>query len=127
MVTNCLSVCHIAHGNLSSPISGTQRDPVGNIIQESGVMTGPGTDPIKGVRISPATASVNSLNQFITSGNDTCTYDTDGNLTEVRGSRDFIARYDPENRPIEITRDGKKTFYEYGAAGPGPGRYAMGL
>ena len=104
-----------------------ERDPVGNIIQESGVMTGPGTDPIKGVRISPATASVNSLNQLITSGNDTCTYDTDGNLTEVRGSRDFIARYDPENRPIEITRDGKKTFYEYGAAGPGPGRYAMGL
>jgi len=95
-----------------------ERDPVGNIVGESGVMTGPGPDPLKGVQVSPPTLSVNSLNQLITSGNDTCTYDADGNLTEVRGSHDFSARYDPENRPTEITRDGKKTVYEYGAASP---------
>jgi RHS repeat-associated protein len=95
-----------------------ERDPVGNIVQESGVKTGPAPDPLKGVRVSPAISSFNSLNQVISSGNNTCTYDADGNLTEVRGSREFFARYDPENRPIEITCDGKKTVYEYGADGP---------
>ena len=104
-----------------------ERDAVGNIVQESGIMTGPAPDPLKGVRVSPAISSFNSLNQVITSENDTCTYDADGNLTVVRGSREFLARYDPENRPVEITCDGKKTVYEYGAAGPGPGRSAMAL
>ena len=95
-----------------------QRDPVGNIVQESGIKIEPETDHLKGVRVSPVIVSINSLNQVIASGNDTCTYDVDGNLTEIRGNRKFSARYDPDNRPTEIIHDGSKTVYEYGASGP---------
>jgi RHS repeat-associated protein len=95
-----------------------ERDPMGNIVLESGVTIGPLPDPLKGVLVSPATVSANSLNQVTASGNDNFTYDADGNLTEIRGSRAFSARYDPENRPTEIIRNGRKTVYEYGGAGP---------
>lgn len=95
-----------------------ERDPAGNIIQESGITAGPAADPLLGVPVSSGTAFINSLNQIISRGSDTFTYDTDGNLTEMRGSRAFSARYDPENRPIEITLDGRHMVYEYGASGP---------
>jgi len=95
-----------------------ERDPVGNIVQESGIRIEPETDHLNGVRVSPNTVSVNFLNQVVASGNDTYTYDVDGNLMEIRGNRNFFARYDPDNRPTEIIRDGSKTVYEYGASCP---------
>jgi RHS repeat-associated protein len=95
-----------------------ERDPVGNIIRESGFTAGPTADPLSGVPVSSGTASVNSLNQIISSGSDTITYDADGNLTGMHGSRAFSARYDLENRPTEITSDGRHTVYEYGESGP---------
>ena len=95
-----------------------ERDAVGNIVQESGITAGPSADPLRGVPVSSGMAYVNSLNQIISSGSDTCTYDADGNLTRRHGSREFSAQYDPENRPTEITFDGRHTVYEYGASGP---------
>lgn len=95
-----------------------ERDPAGNITRESGVTAGPVADPLLGIPVSSGTASVNSLNQIISSGGETCTYDADGNLTGMRGSRAFTAQYDQENRPTEITYDGRHTVYEYGASGP---------
>lgn len=95
-----------------------ERDPVGNIVQESGITIAPEPDPLNGIRVSPNTVSVNSLNQFVTSGSDTYAYDVDGNLTEIRGNRKFSARFDPENRPTEIIHDGSRSVYEYGAVGP---------
>lgn len=95
-----------------------ERDPVGNIIQESGITTAPAADPGKDVPLSYGKVSVNPLNQIISRGSGTCGYDADGNLAEVSGCCEFSARYDPENRPTEISLNGRHTLYEYGAAGP---------
>lgn len=95
-----------------------ERDPVGNIVRESGITAVHAGDPRLAMPVPSALTSFNSLNQITASGRASCTYDADGNLKEMRGSREFSAQYDPENRLTEVTCDGSHTVYEYGAAGP---------
>ena len=43
-------------------------------------------------------------------------YDADGNLTEISGGK-WRAVYDPENRLVELHRNGQTTFYSYNGLG----------
>lgn len=104
---------HFSHTRGQTVIaSGTlNRDPVGNIIEESGEL------PIlpvvdEGVE----TGSYNALNQVVSFGGDTYSYDLDGNLTGVSGARSLVATYDPENRVTSVTQSATTT-YLFGAAG----------
>lgn len=77
-----------------------RRDALGNIIEESGVKPcGPsgshGDDA--GVK-----ASYNLLNQLVSWNSSQYSYDADGNLITITGSRDFNAVYDPENRLLQM-------------------------
>ncbi|MCJ7622656.1 MAG: hypothetical protein MUO76_04065, partial [Anaerolineaceae bacterium] len=57
----------------------------------------------------------NKLNQVISRGDDTYTYDADGNLTKIAG--EWAAAYDAENRLVELTRSAEKTQYIYNGLG----------
>jgi RHS repeat-associated protein len=88
------------------------RDALGNVVQEN--------SPI--ALISPVLSSTtksgtyNDANQVISFGGDTYTYDDDGNLTGISGSK-LSASYDTENRLTSITRGGVTTSYTYNGRG----------
>jgi RHS repeat-associated protein len=69
--------------------------------------------------LSPKTVatSYNSLNQIISRGGDAYTYDADGNLTGITGSRSFNAAYDSMNRLVSLTRSGVTSAFTYNALG----------
>jgi len=87
------------------------RDAVGNITEESGKLLVQTT--LLGEDV-PTT--YNDVNQVVTRGEDRYTYDADGNLTEISGGR-WRAEYDPENRPVTVTRDGVACAYTYNGLG----------
>jgi len=88
------------------------RDNMGNITSESGFQP---IDPA----ISPATATAvyNAGNQIATWNSDVYTYDWDGNLTGIIGTRTWGVTYDSENRISTITRNGVTTSYTYNGRG----------
>lgn len=91
-------------------------DKAGNMTRES--VTGSlKVDP--GVP-TPESASYNACNQVTKRGGSAYTYDADGNLTAIADGA-FAATYNPENRPVEITRvrnDASETIrYTYDAGG----------
>ena len=96
-----------------------EYDAAGNIRHEGGMY------PVD-ARLAAASLQVtyNDGNQMATCGGQPCGYDADGNLTIIGGGR-WRAIYDPENRPVEITRGGQVSEYRYdglglrvGVAGP---------
>lgn len=88
------------------------RDKAGNIVQESTTLP---LSPLfsKGT----VNAAYNAVNQLVTRGADTYTYDADGNLTGISGSKALTAIYDQENRLTAITLNGVTTNYTYNGLG----------
>ncbi|MGD9974247.1 MAG: RHS repeat-associated core domain-containing protein [Desulfatirhabdiaceae bacterium] len=108
---NNMSEFHHTRGETSFARGTFVRDPVGNIIQESVDL------PVLPIFSAMSeTGTYNAVNQLISSGGNTYTYDTDGNLTGISGTKTLAATYDPENRLTSITRNTTKT-YTYGATG----------
>jgi RHS repeat-associated protein len=83
------------------------RDAVGNSIGESAAL------PLEVAMDARAlTTTYNDVNQILTSGSDTYSYDVDGNLIEISAGK-WEAVYDAVNRPVEIRRNGQPTYYTY--------------
>jgi RHS repeat-associated protein len=68
----------------------------------------------------PAALTYNKANQITRRNTASYTHDADGNLTAISGGQ-FTASYDPENRPLQITRQTlagpQTTAYTYDAGG----------
>jgi RHS repeat-associated protein len=88
-------------------------DAVGNYIQEEGFKPLAAEAKHSDRMDSPIYVTYNDCNQILTLNGDAYTYDKDGNLTTITGNRQFNAVYDPENRPVEITINGRSTRYTY--------------
>lgn len=88
------------------------RDAMGNVIGEGRVL------PLYPA-LTPKTVSpiYNDLNQVASWGGDVFSYDWDGNLTGVSGSRSLSAGYDSMNRLSTLTRAGGTTTFTYNALG----------
>lgn len=88
------------------------RDAMGNVTSESGIQ------PLT-PQVSPLarTASYNQANQVSSWNGDSYSYDPDGNLTGISGSRSFSAAYDQENQLVSMTRDGVTTTFTYNGRG----------
>lgn len=104
----------VSHHNGSSVLANLAypRDSIGQIVSESG------TYPLT-LRLGSrnATSVFNDADGLVTSGGDAYTYDLDGNLTGISGSRSMVASYDAENRPTLITRGGTTRTYVYDGLG----------
>lgn len=89
------------------------RNAAGLITQESG------TWPLSAAptAVDTATASYDDANGVVHWNSDSYTYDADGNLTTIGGSRTLAILYDPENRPTSITLNGVATQYAYDGLG----------
>ena len=93
------------------------RDASGNIAQESGLTSDP-DNPSQDRRYpGPHSATFNTVNQVTSYDGDSYTYDRDGNLVAVQGKRQYSAVFDPENRPVKITRGTSSTEYQYDGLG----------
>jgi len=87
------------------------RDQVGNIINESGVL------PLQyQFEETPVPITYNDLNQIVRRGEEAYTYDADGNLIGIGMGR-WQAKYDLENRPVEIVQNGRSRGFAYNGAG----------
>ncbi len=86
-------------------------DALGNITEE--VMQLP-AEPL--LPETTFNAHYNDLHQLVETGNDQYTYDDDGNLTLISRGK-WQAKYDPENRPLEIARNGTAINYVYNGLG----------
>jgi len=87
------------------------RDQVGNINSESGVL------PLKSnYHEDSLPTTYNDLNQIVSRGEEAYTYDKDGNLVRI-GMDGWQARYDQENRPVEISQNGKLSKMTYNGMG----------
>jgi RHS repeat-associated protein len=88
------------------------RNAAGGITRENGIR------PLSGQPAEVTISAVyNDANELVTTGGDSYTHDADGNVTGITGSRSFSATYDPENRPLAITRAGSTTEYIYDGLG----------
>ncbi|MGB2853364.1 MAG: RHS repeat-associated core domain-containing protein [Dehalococcoidia bacterium] len=87
------------------------RDAMGNITEQSGKLP---VEPVLLAEDVPTT--YNDVNQIFTRGEDRYTYDADGNLIEISGGK-WRAEYDPESRPVAVTRDGMTCRYTYNGLG----------
>ncbi len=88
------------------------RDAVGNTVKEnSSTATTPtlATGNNNGV--------FNDANQISTWGSDTYTYDKDGNLSTVAGTRQMNAVYNPETRLLSLALAGTTSTYVYNGLG----------
>lgn len=107
-------LARIRHGSANAAIADLSytRDAAGSITRENGVR------PLSG---QPAEMNVNAVhndaNELVTLGGDSYTHDADGNLIGISGSRSFSATYDPENRPLALTRAVGTTEYRYDGLG----------
>jgi len=88
------------------------RDGAGQITAESGKW--PRTPRLSGRK---SVAAYNAADGVSTWGADSFSYDPDGNLIGITGSRALTAAYDAENRPSSITRAGVSTTYAYDGLG----------
>lgn len=86
---------------------------------QAGAVTGEsGTWPLTPALLPGSTrADYDAVNAILTENGDAFTHDLDGNRTAVSGSRAFSAVYDPENRPVSITRSGTTTSTTYDGLG----------
>ena len=88
------------------------RDVMGNVTSEGRTLPlYPALTP------KTSTATYNDLNQIVTWGGDTFSYDWDGNLTGISGSRSLGAGYDIMNRLTNLIRSGVTTSFTYNALG----------
>lgn len=104
----------IRHQNGQLVIADLQyvRDTAGNITSESG------TFPAEATFVAAMiNGTYNNGNQLVNWGEDALSYDKDGNLSSISGSRTWAAAYDYENRPTTLTRSGMTTTYTYNAKG----------
>jgi len=106
-------ITSIAHkkGGVSFAQMQYTRDANGAITGETNAL------PLLPSAQAPIACTYDDANQIVSCGGDAYTYDLDGNLTTITGSRTFSAVYDPENRPTAITRQGVAATYIYGATG----------
>lgn len=88
------------------------RDAAGQITGEAG--TWPLAPRLASQNVA---ATYNDADGITTWGTDTCTYDADGNLTAIAGTRALSATYDPENRPTSLILGGKTRMYAYDGLG----------
>ncbi|MBI3939539.1 MAG: RHS repeat protein [Acidobacteria bacterium] len=88
------------------------RDEIGRIVKEERQL--PAT-----TAVSPQSSvvTINDADQIVTWGSDTYSYDSDGNLSSITGSRQITARYDQENRLTSIIRNGVTTSFLYDGVG----------
>ena len=93
------------------------RDASGNIVQESGLTSDPDNPSNDRRYPGPHSATFNTLNQVTSWDGDSYTYDRDGNLVAIQGKRPYSAVFDPENRPVKITRGTSSTEYQYDGFG----------
>jgi hypothetical protein len=107
-------VLTIDHANISGSFAQMSyiRNALGNVTSENRTLPVP-TLLVKGVSGGP----YNAANQIITWGSDKYTYDADGNLTAVTGSRTLSATYDLQNRAVMLTLNGVNTDYSYDGIG----------
>ena len=61
--------------------------------------------------------TVNGMNQYTSVGDETYTYDADGNLTQVAGTDAMTITYNAENRVMGYSSSGGEREYEYDALG----------
>lgn len=87
-----------------------KRDPVGRIVAETTSSPLPAAPPVVAV-----SSTYNAVNQMLTRGADTYSYDADGNTMGITASTNVLAGYDPENRLVTLTRGGSTTTYSYNA------------
>lgn len=88
------------------------RDAAGNIVNENSSTATPLTfaaETFNGV--------YNDANQISTRGSDAYTYDKNGNLTTVTGTRPMNATYDPENRLLSLALSETTSTYAYNGLG----------
>ena len=105
-----LKVIHQAGTEVFAELS-YSRDQVGNIISESGVR------PLQSqLDEAPVPTTYNDLNQIVRRGEEAYTYDADGNLTGIGMGR-WQAKYDLDNRPVEIVQDGRTRRMTYNGIG----------
>lgn len=88
------------------------RDAVGNILSETSTPTAPPT-----VSTANSPGVFNDTNQVNTFAGDTYTYDLNGNLANMAGSRQMSATYDPENRLLTQALAGSNSTYAYDGMG----------
>jgi RHS repeat-associated protein len=88
------------------------RNGLGNTTQERAV---PPRNP--SFSSGTITATYNELNQIVTRGANTYTYDADGNRVGVTGNVNSTSTYDPENRLISDTASGQTVLYAYNGLG----------
>jgi RHS repeat-associated protein len=89
------------------------RNAAGDIIRESLTLPSTLTAPAD----TDTATAYNNDNQITTSGGGSYSYDLNGNLSTITGSRTFSASYDAENRPLSITRSGVTASYSYNGLG----------
>jgi len=89
------------------------RDKDGRITGESGMCPLTAQD----LQASSVSATYNAANELTARGSGAYTYDNDGNLTAISGSRSLSATYDPENRPTSLTLGGTARTYLYDGLG----------
>ncbi len=92
------------------------RDEAGNTVREGVSLSYPVTAPADRDTVT----TFDTVNQVVKSGGDSYSYDSRGNLTGiVNGSavKTFDASYDPENRPVSISRNGVTADYMYNGLG----------
>ena len=108
-----LQVVGVKHGRGEKPFVDLEytRDSVGNIIEERGVkyMSGQWKEDTG----HPSSTAYNSANQLLAWDKDEFSYDKDGNLISIRGSREFKAAYSPENMLVEASIEGQDTRFYY--------------
>ncbi|MBN1866760.1 RHS repeat protein, partial [Candidatus Sumerlaeota bacterium] len=105
--------CQVRKGAASPFIQiDTTRNDLGAIAQETA------TFPVAPL-LAPqsATATYNKLNQIVQRDGETYTYDLDGNLVSISGSRAWTGEYDAENRLVQTVRNGVATAYSYDSFG----------
>jgi len=90
------------------------RDKPGNVTSE---MISGEVMPKEFMEPALVTAEYNALDQVMSWNNDTYHYDADGNLVQIRGTRNFSAAYDPENHIMEMRCNGSHLRYGYDAFG----------
>jgi len=103
----------LSHARGSQPFARIRyvRNANGDIISETGVQPA-------AIERAEAGESVvfNALDQVERRGQDSYSYDADGNLIAISNGK-WQAGYDPENRLAEVTREGQKTTYLYNGLG----------
>jgi RHS repeat-associated protein len=94
-------LAHLAPGGIVADLT-IVRDAAGNVVRVHGTEPHP-----RGFTAGTMAAAYDVADQIVTYNGAAHLYDADGNLERTTGATAWMARYDPENRLVSLSRTGQ--------------------